>query len=273
MDLVTSAIPGQASTRRARRLRASSPYNGQAQPPTGLPPDVTWRPLKSDRAGAPLAPDHHHPSSTEKTTPVPPSAFRRRFSAPPTKIRRARRVPQRNSQANKQWQPARTLGIGQGVVTNFWLTNARRGDTSGETRLPPSCRPRSLRRRKFHDTASKLYRGCNQLKMHDIIVPWPLRLVLNETEEPEAVAERVPDDDDVLMTLILATLLYRVYLLPRVVPPSQYSGLSVASLTKYIFYDVPEICCPYTLWFRSQMYPYAAIFLHPSCRLKFLYFM
>ncbi|KAJ7017192.1 hypothetical protein C8F04DRAFT_1406131 [Mycena alexandri] len=33
---------------------------------------------------------------------------------------------------------------------------------------------------------------CNQLKMHDSIVPWPVRLVLNETEEPEAVAERVP---------------------------------------------------------------------------------
>ncbi|KAJ7705183.1 hypothetical protein B0H16DRAFT_1901901 [Mycena metata] len=88
MDLVTSASAGQASTRRARPLRAS-PYNGRAQAPTGLPADVTWRISKSDRAGdpgAPLAPDHHQPSSTENTT------------AP--KIRRAQGW--RSSQANKR---------------------------------------------------------------------------------------------------------------------------------------------------------------------------
>ncbi|KAJ7037140.1 hypothetical protein C8F04DRAFT_1393872 [Mycena alexandri] len=62
---------------------------------------------------------------------------------------------------------------GSGVVTNFWLTNARRGDTSGEPRLPPKLlTPKS--------------------PTPQIIVPWPVRLVLNETEEPEAVAERVP---------------------------------------------------------------------------------
>ncbi|KAJ7714857.1 hypothetical protein B0H16DRAFT_1477780 [Mycena metata] len=50
---------------------------------------------------------------------------------------------------------------------------------------------------KINQTASKSDRGRNHPMLHDAIVPWPLRLVLNETEEPEVGDEPVPTSEAV----------------------------------------------------------------------------
>ncbi|KAJ7021550.1 hypothetical protein C8F04DRAFT_1313797 [Mycena alexandri] len=80
-------------------------------------------------------------------------------------------------------------------------SNARQGDTTGlkhKLNYLLADTTKSLTP-KINETASKSDRGRNHPMLRDAIVPWPLRLTLNETEVAEAAsAEPVPTPDAIV---------------------------------------------------------------------------